>query len=313
MHKRYTGFTIVELLVVIVLIGILAAISLVSYVGLNTRAYAAAMQADASSASGVVKLYNADTGYYPAQIDPGTGCPTQPANTSYCLKPTSPNQFIYAPTDSSRTDYVLISTNTTGNVSSYTTSSSSRVTTLNPVVASGGNDVSTIGKYKVHKFSTPGPGSLTVTSGGVAYVEVNGAGGGGGACYYNAGIDGEPSTLRVSSGPVFTAAGGIGGSDGYGDSHKVNSGGPGIAAPYYLFGANGAAGNGGAGANAADCGDGNGDNGGAGARVYGHVYLATGASVSVVIGNGGNGGNGGSYTSGGTGGNGSVVIKYLIQ
>ena len=65
---RDSGFTIVELLVVIVVIGILAAITIVSYTGVTTRAKAAQSQSNAASLQSVVEAYNAELGYYPRTI-----------------------------------------------------------------------------------------------------------------------------------------------------------------------------------------------------------------------------------------------------
>ena len=56
------GFTIVELLVVIVVIGILAAITIVSYTGISQRATAASLQSDLDNASRMFKLYYVDHG-----------------------------------------------------------------------------------------------------------------------------------------------------------------------------------------------------------------------------------------------------------
>ena len=58
--KKEHGFTIVELLVVIVVIGILAAITVVSYVGITAKANATKALANASSVQSVVEAYNAD-------------------------------------------------------------------------------------------------------------------------------------------------------------------------------------------------------------------------------------------------------------
>ena len=63
--KRNSGFTIVELLIVIVVIGILAAITIVAYSGITARANSTKAQSNAESAQKVAETYNADTGAYP--------------------------------------------------------------------------------------------------------------------------------------------------------------------------------------------------------------------------------------------------------
>lgn len=63
------GFTIVELLVVIVVIGVLAAITIVSYTGISQRAAAAALEADLKNASTQLEMYKAENGTYPSNAD----------------------------------------------------------------------------------------------------------------------------------------------------------------------------------------------------------------------------------------------------
>lgn len=62
-HGR--GFTIVELLIVIVVIAILAAISIVAYTGLQNRAHGSAVQSDISNFAKKIQLYHAVHGVYP--------------------------------------------------------------------------------------------------------------------------------------------------------------------------------------------------------------------------------------------------------
>ena len=61
-HNGQSGFTIVELLIVIVVIGILAAITIVAYNGVTARANTTSAQAAASSFAKKAELYNADSG-----------------------------------------------------------------------------------------------------------------------------------------------------------------------------------------------------------------------------------------------------------
>jgi len=90
------GFTIVELLVVVVIIGILAAITVVSYTGISNKAIIASLKSDLSGASKQLKMFNVDNGYYPTTIS--TNCATAPTNTTnLCLKQTQGNSFTSTP------------------------------------------------------------------------------------------------------------------------------------------------------------------------------------------------------------------------
>lgn len=66
MKKRAGGFTIVELLIVIVIIAILAAITIVSFNTVQARARNASRQAIADQITTALKLYRIDKGYYPS-------------------------------------------------------------------------------------------------------------------------------------------------------------------------------------------------------------------------------------------------------
>lgn len=65
---HYPGFTIVELLVVIVVIGILAAITIVAYTGISSKATVASLQSDLDNASKLLKLDQVINSSYPATL-----------------------------------------------------------------------------------------------------------------------------------------------------------------------------------------------------------------------------------------------------
>ena len=93
-----SAFTIVELLVVIVVIGILAAITIVSYTGISHKAEISSLQSDLSNAKKQLTQYYVDHGFYPTTIDATTKCPKDiggNADNRYCLKSSNGNTYAY--------------------------------------------------------------------------------------------------------------------------------------------------------------------------------------------------------------------------
>jgi len=72
-HKQ-EGFTIVELLVVIVVIAILASISVVSYNGIQNRAKDSARDSAAGTIRKVLEFYKGENGSYPNVCGGNGGC-----------------------------------------------------------------------------------------------------------------------------------------------------------------------------------------------------------------------------------------------
>jgi prepilin-type N-terminal cleavage/methylation domain-containing protein len=95
-RRSAQAFTIVELLIVIVVIGILAAITVVAYNGIQNRANDAALQADLGRMAKSIQSYAAINSDYPDVGDPAilTQLGLKPSRASYDV--TAP---AYAPTD----------------------------------------------------------------------------------------------------------------------------------------------------------------------------------------------------------------------
>ena len=84
--KRATsfGFTLVELLIIIVVIGILATITIVSYDGVQTRAAESSVKSDLQNAAAQLEKDRARDGIYPATAEAankGAGLKASDENT----------------------------------------------------------------------------------------------------------------------------------------------------------------------------------------------------------------------------------------
>lgn len=64
-RDRKSGFTIVELLIAIVVIGILATISIVAYNGVSNNTHDTAVKSDLANFAKKIRLYHAEKGEYP--------------------------------------------------------------------------------------------------------------------------------------------------------------------------------------------------------------------------------------------------------
>lgn len=130
--NKQIGFTIVELLIVIVVIAILAAITIVAYNGIQNRANDTAIQNDLKSLAKKLELYNVDNGVYPVgdtQLGTlgikltksayGNGFSNNLHNVIYCrVAADGPNKFAIVAASKSGTIYTYQSA--TGSFSTST-------------------------------------------------------------------------------------------------------------------------------------------------------------------------------------------------
>lgn len=115
--NRQSGFTIVELLIVIVVIGILAALVITTFTGIQQKARDTERQTDIKALYGQVEAYYAQNGKYPTLTNMNTAAwrssnvkgldqeaLRDPKNTSYGLVgAAAANSYSYAVTNSSNT------------------------------------------------------------------------------------------------------------------------------------------------------------------------------------------------------------------
>lgn len=118
-NNMHDGFTIVELLVVIVVIGILAAITIISYTGISSRATVSSLQSDLTNASQQLKLYQVLYGSYPTSLD-SSNCPIAPnIDKNYCLKLSTGNTNNHYQSDNTVTPQIFSLEIVSANNTSY--------------------------------------------------------------------------------------------------------------------------------------------------------------------------------------------------
>ncbi|MBM3210348.1 prepilin-type N-terminal cleavage/methylation domain-containing protein [Candidatus Saccharibacteria bacterium] len=109
------GFTIVELLVVIVVIAILASITIVAYNGIQNRANDTAVQSDITNLYKKIEIFNTTAGRYPNTTEIST-IGFNASTGSYAISPTTAHNLMYCfQSGGSNADYAVVGLSKSGN------------------------------------------------------------------------------------------------------------------------------------------------------------------------------------------------------
>ena len=100
-NRKSLGFTLVELLIVVGIIGILATLLMANFIGVRQRARDAQRKSDVRQIQSALEIYRSDIGSYPAALY-STSCPTSsslvggtPTNTYMQKIPCDPSSSTY--------------------------------------------------------------------------------------------------------------------------------------------------------------------------------------------------------------------------
>ena len=193
--RKQTGFTIVELLIVIVIIGILAAITIVAYNGIQNRARTSAAQSLASQTNKKVLAYQASEGSYPADLS--TAGITDTTNLQYSVNNSSNPPSYCLTAANGNVSYFLGSAQPTpqsGGCAGHGQGGAGAITNMavNPSMASVSN---------VSSAGAPGSNAVVATGGfsGNSFVRRTFSGAGTAGLYFN------PVTT-ITPGTTYTAS-----------------------------------------------------------------------------------------------------------
>lgn len=250
-----SGFTIVELLIVITIIGILAAITIVAFNGMRERANATSLTSDLSNNSKRLELYRVTNGSYPSTNDCSNGPDPEPP--AICIQTSNGNSVTGYSADNTLNPPTFNLTMQNGALTyAVTNTTTPTKVTIASISASGGTKT-TSGGDTIYTFT--GNGTFTVSGGTIANASILVVGGGGGGGLIKSGLGGGGGgggqflalngiTLSGATTVTIGQGGGIGlngGDSSFGSHTAIGGGGGGNEAG--TAGKSGASGGGGGG------------------------------------------------------------------
>lgn len=244
--KRQHGFTIVELLVVMVVIGILAAISLVSYNGVTKKAIESSLASDLSNFKKQLEMHYIENDIFPSEIK----CPAENIN-QICLETNDGTEISLVKVGEGTSDF-LLSASKADVVMVATRNTQAKIPSPIQVEFTGNQTEKEVEGYKILEFNNDGTFKITdgddINSievlvvagggGGASKANAGGTGGGGGGGVIHKGsyavILSEPIDVKVGlggpAGPVGTNASGTNGTNSiFGGLSAIGGGGGGTS------------------------------------------------------------------------------------
>ncbi len=148
-HGAFVGFTIVELLIVVVVIAILAVITIVSYNGVQNRAYDSSVQADLKAISHQIELFRVSNNEQTPQTSELSTLNLSVAKSAYATilygaSPTA-NNIIYCRPSTDTSLFLVAARSKSGNVFINGSLGPSQYTGDLSVVTSGQSTCSRLG------------------------------------------------------------------------------------------------------------------------------------------------------------------------